>query len=112
MVKWLAAGIAGVVVLVGLYFLGPVIIARLGPAPEPPPPPFVVIERKGIMDGYDIDVSVRAENISPEEIEVLARQERRNFVRVFIYRPEQTIETDKPAEHWEFTTGEGLKQIY
>ena len=110
MVKWIVVG--GLAALVGLYFLGPIIVASLGPAPEPPPPPFVVVERKGILDGYDIDVSVQAQDISPSDIEALARQERRNLVRVFVYRPEQTIGTDKPAAHWEFTTAEGLKQIY
>lgn len=109
MVKWIAA--AGLVTMLGLYFLGPTIRARLA-APEPARPTYIVIERKGIRDGYDIDVSIRAQEISPSDIEVLARQERRNLVRVFIYRPEQTIGIEKPVALWEFTTAEGLKQIY
>jgi hypothetical protein len=110
MVKWIIA--VGLAMVVGLYFLVPIIGARLAPAPEPPPPLYVVIERKGISDGYDIDVSIQAQDITPSDIEALARQERRNLVRVFVYRPDQTIVTEKPVEHWEFTTTEGLRQIY
>ena len=76
------------------------------------PKSYTVVERKGISDSYDIDVTVQAQDISPSDIEALARQERRNLVRVFVYRPEQTLETEKPAELWEFTEAEGLKQIH
>ena len=94
----------------GLTFL--LLAACAGDAPTAAPRNYVVVERKGIRSGYDIDVSVQAQDISPSQIETLARQERRNLVRVFVYRPEQTIGTDKAVELWQFTTADGLKQIY
>jgi hypothetical protein len=81
-------------------------------AEQGPPPAFTVFRRQALYNGHGIVLSVLAAKIEPLEIERLAAKERRSLVRILVYTPDQTVSKDRPAEFWELTDTQGLRQIY
>jgi hypothetical protein len=82
-------------------------------AAEPPPKPTItVFRRQALYNGHGIALSVMGADIDPRDLELMAAKERRSLVRVFVYGPDQTVATDRPAAFFEHTETGGFKQIY
>ena len=86
--------------------------AVLGEEPAPPPPTFTIFRRQALADGHGIALSVLGPTVERSDIERIAAKERRVYVRVLVYTPDQTVGEDKPAALWEHVDGRGLQQIY
>ncbi len=107
MVRW---SLAACLVVAALPLAG--CNAVLGEEPAPPPPTFTIFRRQALAGGHGIALSVLGPTVERSDIERIAAKERRVYVRVLVYTPDQTVGEDKPAALWEHVDGRGLQQIY
>lgn len=120
-ITFLTSGRTAELLMSKLSLVGCVVVAAVsmagcnavfGEEPAPPPRSFTVFRRQALADGHGIALSVLGAAIERSDIERIAAKERRTWVRVLVYTPDQTVSTEKPAALWEHVDGRGLRQIY